>query len=186
MIEEIIKDIESDLTIVFQQVAIWFDAGEQLKNYGPANGGWSIKKILEHISLTNNYLLILIKKGTAKAVAKATNENYIDLLTNYSIDTQRLNKIGEHQSFYWNRPQHMEPSGKVELLVVKATLEAQLIECINCLEQLKNGEGILYKTTMTVNELGKIDVYHYIYILAQHAKRHLTQMEKVKVEFEKF
>jgi hypothetical protein len=43
---------------------------------------------------------------------------------------------------------------------------------------MPNGEGILYKTTMSVNDLGKIDVYQYIYFLAQHAKRHLAQMER--------
>jgi hypothetical protein len=36
---------------------------------------------------------------------------------------------------------------------------------------------------MSVDELGKIDVYHYIYFLAQHAKRHLMQMEMIKAEF---
>ena len=36
---------------------------------------------------------------------------------------------------------------------------------------------------MTVNDLGKIDVYQYLYFLAQHAKRHVGQMEKVEAEF---
>ncbi|MBN8787104.1 MAG: hypothetical protein J0I84_08435 [Terrimonas sp.] len=48
---------------------------------------------------------------------------------------------------------------------------------------MKNGEGVLYKTTMTVNDLGKIDVYEYIYFLAQHGQRHVTQMEKNEAEF---
>jgi hypothetical protein len=26
-------------------------------------------------------------------------------------------------------------------------------------------------------------VYHYIYFLVQHAKRHITQMERVEIEF---
>jgi hypothetical protein len=52
-----------------------------------------------------------------------------------------------------------------------------------CLDQLKNGEGVLHKTMMSVNKLGKIDVYHFIYFLVQHAKRHIGQMEKIKGEF---
>ena len=59
-------------------------------------------------------------------------------------------------------------------------------ECLSCLDQLKNGEGVLHKTTMSVNDLGKIDVYHYIVFLVQHAKRHLVQMDKIKIEFEQF
>lgn len=36
---------------------------------------------------------------------------------------------------------------------------------------------------MTVNNLGKIDVYEYIYFLAQHGRRHLTQMQKNEEEY---
>ena len=43
---------------------------------------------------------------------------------------------------------------------------------------MPNGEGVLYQTTMSVNNLGKIDVYEYIYFLARHAQRHLEQMER--------
>ena len=48
--------------------------------------------------------------------------------------------------------------------------------------QMKNGEGLLYKTTMTVNELGKINVYEYIYFLSLHAQRHVTQMKKNELD----
>ena len=36
---------------------------------------------------------------------------------------------------------------------------------------------------MTVNGLGKINVYEYSYFLAQHARRHLTQMQDNAAEF---
>jgi len=42
-----------------------------------------------------------------------------------------------------------------------------------------NGEGSLCKVRMSVNELGKIDLYQWLYFLAQHARRHLDQMEGV-------
>jgi hypothetical protein len=58
-----------------------------------------------------------------------------------------------------------------------------LKQCHALLQSLQGGEGVLYKTMMSVNNLGKIDVYHYIYFLVQHAKRHLTQMERVEIEF---
>jgi hypothetical protein len=54
---------------------------------------------------------------------------------------------------------------------------------LNNLESLKNGEGILYKTTMILNNLGKIDVCEYIYFLAQHGRRHVTQMEKNQLNY---
>jgi hypothetical protein len=36
---------------------------------------------------------------------------------------------------------------------------------------------------MSVNGLGKLNVYEYIYFLAQHGRRHSTQMEKNELEF---
>jgi len=68
---------------------------------------------------------------------------------------------------------------------IKATLKLQLDECLFLLKQLENGEGVLYRTMMSVNGLGKIDVYHYIYFLCQHAKRHTTQMKQIKEGFDK-
>ena len=106
------------------------------------------------------------------------------LLVNYDLDWVKLGQIGEHKSFEWNRPEHMEPAGTVNMTDIRNKLHQQLIECLECLKQLQNGEGVLCKTMMTVNDLGKIDVYHYIYFLAQHAKRHLAQMNKIKNEFE--
>lgn len=47
---------------------------------------------------------------------------------------------------------------------------------------MKNGEGLICKTTMTVNELGKINVYEYIYFLSLHAQRHITQMKNNELE----
>jgi hypothetical protein len=36
---------------------------------------------------------------------------------------------------------------------------------------------------MSVNELGKLNVYEYVYFLTQHARRHLTQMQDNHAEW---
>jgi hypothetical protein len=46
------------------------------------------------------------------------------------------------------------------------------------LNKIQNGEGVLQTTMMSVNNLGKIDVYSYLYFLAKHAERHVSQMQK--------
>jgi hypothetical protein len=48
--------------------------------------------------------------------------------------------------------------------------------------QLAHGEGLLYQATLLVNELGKLNVYEYIYFLVQHARRYLTQMQNNEAE----
>jgi len=184
MISNIINSIHNETEIVFSEVDAWFKNPVDILNCHPENGGWSIREILEHISLTNHFLLILIKKATVKALGKTKPANFNELLADYDLDWEKLKQVGEHKSFYWNRPQHMQPTGTVDLKEVKDKIEVQVAECLHCLQQLSNGEGILYKTRMTVNDLGKIDVYHYICFLVQHAKRHITQMENNKKEFE--
>lgn len=70
----------------------------------------------------------------------------------------------------------MEPKGELKLSEIRSLIAQQYHQCLNYLNIMKDGEGLLYKTTMTVNELGKINVYEYIYFLSLHAQRHLTQM----------
>lgn len=181
MKEDFMSRIKIELTSTFEEVYGWFDVPDEKLYHSPQNGGWSIAKILEHIALTNHYLLILIRKGTIKAIEKSRNESYRDLLNDYEVDWGKLELIGQSDAFKWHRPEHMEPGGTASLESVKADMQSQVRECLDLLDQMKQGEGILYKTMMTVNGLGKIDVYHYICFLVQHAKRHIIQLEKIKM-----
>lgn len=184
MIQDIINRIEIELTGSFEDLNYWCEKSDDiLLNYSPVNGGWSIRQILEHISLTNHFLLILIRKGATRSIEMANNTEYSSLLIDYDLDWDKLKLVGEHRSFEWNRPQHMEPKNKILLIEIKEKLFEQKQECLSILNQIPNGEGILYKTMMSVNNLGKIDVYHYIYFLVQHINRHLMQMTKIKYEF---
>jgi hypothetical protein len=182
-IKSIIKDIETTLIQTFNNVDEWFDKPEATRQYRPQNGGWTIDEILEHIELTSHFLLKLIDKGTIKALK---NKDKVDLsteLATYTFQKDAIDTIGIHKSFAWIRPEHMEPKGEKTQETVRKDMKIQLDRCLNYLQKLPNGEGILCKTTMTVNGLGKIDVYEYLYFLAKHAERHITQMEKNQREF---
>lgn len=183
-IHAIIQEIRDFLTTTFRKIDVWFDKDAALRSYRPQSGGWTIDQVLEHIGLTNHFLLILIDKGIHKALANVSKLDLQEALDNYTFHKDKLTEVGLHQSFDWIRPAHMEPTGEKTLAEVRQQLKDQVQRCFDYLDQLKNGEGVLYKTTMTVNDLGKIDVYEYIYFLAQHGQRHVTQMEKNEREFE--
>jgi len=51
------------------------------------------------------------------------------------------------------------------------------------LDELSAGQGTLYRVRMSVQNLGKIDLYQWIYFLVQHQKRHLVQLEKILQEW---
>jgi hypothetical protein len=182
-IKELIKEIKDFLNVTFESIDLWFDKDENLRQYKPQNSGWTIDQILEHIGLTNHFLLILIDKGTNKALANTSKLDIEEELKTYTFHRDKLTEVGLYKSFNWIRPEHMEPKSEKTLTEVRQQLKEQLSICLTYLDRLKNGEGVLYKTTMSVNELGKIDVYEYIYFLAQHGQRHITQMTKNETEF---
>lgn len=182
-IEALITEIRTLLSDTFSVIDHWFDEAAPARNYHPENGGWNIDQVLEHIALTNHFLLILIEKGKEKALKKAETESIGEALNNYTFHRDQLTEVGKHMSFSWIRPEHMEPKGEKSSGEIRLWLKEQLVQCFAVLDCLKNGEGVLFKTTMTVNNLGKIDVYEYLYFLAQHGQRHITQMQKIKTEY---
>ncbi len=182
-IQTIISDIRTYLVGTFSTIDTWFDKDAELRNFKPVNGGWTINEILEHIGLTNHFLLILIDKGANKALQNVHRLDLQTELQNHVFHYNKLAEVGLHQSFTWIRPEHMEPTNKKPLGEIRHQLKEQVNRCLGNLDKLKNGEGVLYKTTMTVNDLGKINVYEYIYFLAQHGQRHLTQMQKNEAAF---
>jgi hypothetical protein len=182
-IENVIAEIGKELTDVECALLNWCERNMNLLQYEPRNGGWSSLKVLEHITLTSHYLLIIIDKASQKAVQRASLTPLPQDWDSYELLPKSLAEIGAHESFSWVRPEHMEPSGKVPLDEIKVQIMRQFDRCQQHLLMLKNGEGRLRKTTMSVNGIGKLDVYQYIYFLVLHAKRHLTQLEKNNQEF---
>jgi hypothetical protein len=189
-----IKIVNTNLSNVFRDVDYWFEKPANLRQFRPQNGGWSIDEILEHIYLTNHFLLIIIEKGATKSVKNSDGMNLNNMPVEYDFPIEKLNEIGIHQSFNWMRPEHMEPVEKrplspesvrdvAELHILRENLKTQLTQCSVVLNKIQNGEGILQTTMMSVNNLGKIDVYSYLYFLAKHAERHVMQMQKNEMTY---
>lgn len=123
--------------------------------------------MLNHIGLTNGYLLILIEKGASKALANTQSRDLLAEATDYQFPREKLVAIGTLHTFPWTRPEHMEPRNNPHSQqAVRQQLHDQLVQLLNCLNYLAGGEGLLYQTTMSVNGLGKLNVYEYIYFLA--------------------
>ncbi|HEY1064512.1 MAG TPA: hypothetical protein VGE52_00320 [Pirellulales bacterium] len=80
------------------------------------------------------------------------------------------------------RPDHMAPQG-AESSRVRLKLCDQRTTCLTLLNRLPAGIGTLCRVTMTVDKLGKIDLYQWLYFLSQHAERHLQQLDSIKQEF---
>ena len=178
--EKTVNRIRIELQETFAAVDLWFDVEPQVRAYLPQAGRWSIDLILEHIALTNHFLMLTLEKQISKAEKRAAQMPIPD----GESDLDLLNPIGERGSFGWERPDHMEPAGKSTSEEVRRQLTAQRDCCLQSIERIKDGVGSLVLTTMTVNGLGKIDIYQWVYFLVQHAKRHLQQMQAIQLEQE--
>jgi hypothetical protein len=180
----LITTLQAELCAAFAQVDAWFDRPASLRTFVPDDQGWTIEEVLNHIGLTNHYLLILIEKGAGKALANVQSRDLAAELAAYQFPGEKLAAIGTLHAFPWSRPEHMEPRTHPRPLpAVRQQLHDQLAQLLNCLDRLAKGEGLLYQTTMSVNGLGKLNVYEYLYFLTQHARRHLTQMQDNEAEW---
>ncbi len=178
--ERTIRTVRETLCSIIAQVDAWFDKPEELRRFKPASGGWSVDQVLEHITLTNQFLMLTFGKWARIAEQRGRRG---DPVPAGESDLERLLVIGERGSFGWIRPEHMEPTGGRLPTEVRATLHRQLGECLIQLERIADGVGALCRVTMTVNDLGKIDLYQWLFFLAQHARRHLHQLGAVEAEF---
>ncbi|MDB2686032.1 DinB family protein [Mariniblastus sp.] len=175
--EQTDERVRRELLEIFTAVDSWFDIEPQTRAYLPKSG-WSINQVLEHIALTNHFLILTLDKQILIAEKRAQKTPIPD----GESDLDRLIPIGERGSFEWERPDHMEPTRAVNPAETREVLSGQVDHCLNSLDRIKGGIGALVSITMTVNDLGKIDLYQWIFFIAKHAQRHLQQMEAIQLE----
>lgn len=175
--ENIISNIEAALIRHTAELDAWFDHEETLHRM--PREGWGVRDVLEHVMLTNHYLLKLIRKGSAKAIRAARAGGYTNLPSGYCFYHPALEMVGTADAFRWDTPRHMVPSGVLPVRQIRRTLRDQLYECLGILDAMPAGEGAYHKITMSVNSIGKLDMYQYLYFLALHQKRHIEQIIKL-------
>src|ERR1700753_2672903 len=105
---ETILKVRNATNDTFAEIYRWFSQKPAALNYRPVDGGWTIAEILEHITLTSHFLLIVASNGCEKARKRAQ----IQSIEGSESDLTRLGVIGGRGAFPWIRPEHMEPKGK--------------------------------------------------------------------------
>lgn len=171
-----ITTVEQTLNQTFSELDNWFD--RQPRDYKPHDGGWTVDEILEHITLTSHFLMIVIRKGVEKSLKRASSQ----AITGDESDLAKMQTIGENDSFVWTRPEHMEPTHTKSSSEIRSIMKNQWQECLTLLHRLEDGAGELHKVRMSVQDLGKLDMYQWLYFLALHAQRHIAQIESVWAE----
>jgi hypothetical protein len=169
---ELVRDA---LTQSFSDLDLWFERPEPELAARPGYpGAWSCAEHLEHVCLANHFLLLTIRKGCAKALKRARRGESSEA----ESDLTRLAALADPQAFEWLPPQHMLPRGGLPLEEVRSRLQEQRRECLALLESLADGEGRLCGINMSVDGLGRLDMYQWLYFLAQHVRYHLRFLEQ--------
>jgi len=178
----VINVVREALLTNFRELDTWFEKEPDLLHFKPDAGQWNIREVLEHISLTNYFLLLIVNKSTRRALERKNTSNSIIIPGDYHETFSKIDVIGS-RSFGWIRPEHLEPSGLQDMRDIRVLLKQQFAQSMYNLSLLKNGEGFLVQTNMSVNHLGKLDIYQYIYFLTKHIERHIRQMERLANEY---
>lgn len=173
-----INKIRTELIQAFDQAFDVFSTREDVLYYKPANEGWSIYQVLEHVLLANYFLLRIVNKQTERAMQLAATSKVISDPDAYKIDEAKLKRMELTGSYVWVSQRFTEPVGDMPLLQLKMTLHDQVNEILGL---LKNRAVI--DANLKTFETGKIDALHYLYFLVQHMQRHLGQISRIKAEF---
>jgi hypothetical protein len=140
---------------------------------------WTASEHLEHVSLVNHFLLLTIGKGVKIALRRARTQP----IPPEESDLLRLAPIADSCAFPWEPPGHMIPTGVKPVVEVRSLLGTQHSECQGLLERMGAGEGKLCCFRMSVYNLGMLDMYQWIFFLAQHGCWHLEFLTRREVRY---
>jgi hypothetical protein len=177
--EKTIQRVKADLISTFDQLDTFFQLSQDARAFHPDPGEWCIDEILEHITLTNHFLMITLKQSLDKVLKRAQ----LQTIREGESDLDRIVQVSDPDAFAWIRPEHMEPTRMVISEEVQAKLRAQRNECLQILGQIGQGEGSLHHVRMSVQDLGKLDMYEWLYFLVRHARRHVNEIDRICVMY---
>lgn len=179
----IIATIRNELIRAISALDSWFDRDDAVMHYRSAAVGCSVRELLEHVMITNRFLLKFVDQGSAKVIVKHDAQEMDILLSNYCLENDTLMENEVYKSFDWGKG-HAVSDGTMSLQEVRSEIREQLDRCLIHLELLDNGHGILYKTGLPVAGSEKLDIYQNIFLLARHVKRQLSQLDKILADYD--
>jgi hypothetical protein len=140
---------------------------------------WSLLEHLEHVCLANHFLLLTIAKGCRTALRRVGRVE----LPETESDLAVLSGIAEPGLFDWTPPAHMVPTGRREAGEIRDELRRQREQSLELLAGMPRGEGRLCSIRISVQQLGRLDMYQWLYFLAQHARYHLKMIKNESKAF---
>lgn len=166
-----VEAVRGALGGVFSELGRWCRRPDEvLLARPPYPDAWTAAEHLEHVGLVNHFLLLTIAKGCRQALKRAGR---LPVPPGES-DLAPLAPVAQPGAFAWPPPAHMLPTGERTPQEVHRQLAQQYQRCLELLERMPHGEGRLTSFRMSVHNLGRLDLYQWLYFLAQHGRYHLN------------
>lgn len=156
-----------------EALALWLALEDPWWSQRPAPGAWSAAEVLEHVTLTQHYLLLLTEKLARRGLARAargvappptpTSTAVLDALAS--------------RDFRWEHPEHMAPGGAATRAELGARLREETRRALELFELTPRGAGALADARMGAID-ARLDVYGFLHLYTLHAERHLAQLER--------
>lgn len=177
--EKTIARVQAELVETFRNLDSFFDLPPNVRAFHVADDAWSIDQILEHITLTNHFLMLTLRRNRDIVLKRAKSLSIPD----GESDLDEIVQVSDPDAFAWVRPEHMEPTGEPSSGQVRDLLQAQCADCLHILTDINGGEGALHTVRMSVQALGRLDMYQWLYFLVQHARRHGIEIKRIQQQF---
>jgi hypothetical protein len=175
-IETILRTIERELIRTYAVLDAWFDEDPGVLQYLPADGGRCCSQMLEELMHANGNLL--------SSIEMACREAHTDAAVAHTTDWSRYTLL---EALVQERCMHTVYTAMTTATLshddVRSRMRGQLGRCLDHLDTLCHGEGILYKTTLPIQEPLTLDVYQHLYFLAHFGRSHVALLEENKAEF---
>jgi hypothetical protein len=148
-------------------------------NATPANGGWSIAQVIEHLNTYNAYYLPVIETALMRAIpAKNAGTFSSGMLGNYFIKMMQPQN-GRVTGKYKAAKRHIPANDTDAATVLKTYLggQQQLLQLLD----MANGYDInVIKIPTSISNIVKLKLGDVFRFLIAHQQRHFVQIEQIK------
>ena len=175
--ERVIEALAVRLARAHEELEACFELPEDRLGCRPAPDSWSPSEVLEHVSLTSHYLLLLVQK-IAEKVRRRQERGLTSLFAPPHFE--HLDGFATRE-YAWDCPEHMLPTGKAAPREVRTRLRVQARAIAELLDEFPDGAGSLHELRLTLLDPDAhngdgLDLYQFLHFLGLHAERHLAQI----------
>lgn len=145
-------------------------ASDDAWNRRPARGGWSAAECAEHLVLTEEALLALIRQKILSGPATPSLESQLRGKDGAVVQAMQ-DRAAKGKTFDFLEPRGQWPNRL-------SALDAFLARRADTIEYVRGSREALHHHAAPLEGLGPLDAYHWLLLMASHTDRHVAQLQE--------